>query len=89
MLVHGMLVCIRLIVSDGMVRKTHDYYYVVQCRLLVFVTSNCSHHLVSLRKKQGRVRKILPDGFTSLLVKNSTVPPRGRTMDTGCLAAPG
>ena len=45
--------------------------------LPVFLTSNCSHHPVSLGEKRGRVSKTLPDGFTSLLDKTSTVFPRG------------
>ena len=43
------------------------------------------HHLASLRQKQGRLRKTLPDGFTSLLVKTCTVPLRGASWILGTL----
>ena len=58
---------------------------VVYCRLLVFLTSNSSHHLASLRQKAGQSRKTLPDGSTSLLVKNRTVPPRDTSWILGVL----
>ena len=35
--------------------------------------------------KNGQSRKTLPDGFTSLLVKTRTVPPRGTSWILGAL----
>ena len=49
------------------------------------IEDNCSHHLASLRQKAGQSRKTLPDGFTSLLVKTRTVPPRGTSWILGAL----
>ena len=56
---------------------------VVSCRLLVFLTSNYSHHLASPRQKAGQSRNTLPDGFT--LVKTCTVPPHGASWILGAL----